>query len=212
MSDNRFIPTPPFVRLYEASCPNCHQVLHIPVTCEHCDKTIDALEAQVEQWRKASQSKDGYDAGWVGHQIAVGGDPLRRLREKEADMEVITADMKELRENSEETAAKLIEREFEYQRLEERNKRLEEVVNGIIDFPDDFDPMYTQEIKSFAEEALRDECEKCKNRMSMHRGDINMCCKCYVEEGGVPADWHRKCIEMAPAYRFKDGKAESPGQ
>lgn len=39
-------------------------------------------------------------------------------------------------------------------------------------------------------------CDVCGENPSNHMvGDRRLCCKCYVEEGNAPADWHRGCME-----------------
>lgn len=37
-------------------------------------------------------------------------------------------------------------------------------------------------------------CEKCENDSNHTIGDGRLCCKCYVEEGNPPADWHNGCM------------------
>jgi len=42
-------------------------------------------------------------------------------------------------------------------------------------------------------------CDKCKERPAMHKisckeGWKHLCCKCHIEEGGIPADWHTGCM------------------
>ncbi len=46
-------------------------------------------------------------------------------------------------------------------------------------------------------------CDICNVRKSMHQvwtrqtGQREFCCKCYVEDGGSPADWHPDCMHAA---------------
>lgn len=48
-------------------------------------------------------------------------------------------------------------------------------------------------------------CDKCNERKAQHREFLagverNLCCRCYVEEGNPPADWHPECMTT---YRAK---------
>jgi hypothetical protein len=40
-------------------------------------------------------------------------------------------------------------------------------------------------------------CENHPDRRRMHiDGDHNYCCDCYMENGGIPTDWHVRCMEI----------------
>ncbi len=38
-----------------------------------------------------------------------------------------------------------------------------------------------------------DKCVAC-DKPVMHFGEQNLCCRCYVQKGHPPADWHRECM------------------
>jgi hypothetical protein len=45
-------------------------------------------------------------------------------------------------------------------------------------------------------------CTKCGINKASHHifmagGESNLCCKCHIAEGGVPADWHKECMDAA---------------
>lgn len=54
-------------------------------------------------------------------------------------------------------------------------------------------------------------CTKCGERPSNHRihrhwitpPDQYLCCKCYVEGGSIPADWHPLCMKTAKKMKDK---------
>lgn len=47
-------------------------------------------------------------------------------------------------------------------------------------------------------------CDKCKIGVVMHHKsqknekgiwiDINLCCQCHINSGGIPSDWHLECM------------------
>lgn len=41
-------------------------------------------------------------------------------------------------------------------------------------------------------------CDICKVRPAMHRivGVKNLCCKCWIESGEIPAGWHSECMKL----------------
>jgi hypothetical protein len=50
-----------------------------------------------------------------------------------------------------------------------------------------------------------DACDNCGEHQAMHHGEKDLCCKCYVEAGNPPADWHRVCMET---YNILKRKSE----
>ena len=45
-----------------------------------------------------------------------------------------------------------------------------------------------------------DLCDKCKKEDAHHfsysaNGNTQLCCKCHIDEGGIPADWHAGCMK-----------------
>ncbi|HDY89744.1 MAG TPA: hypothetical protein ENH82_16720 [bacterium] len=50
---------------------------------------------------------------------------------------------------------------------------------------------------SLLDESRHRICDDCGEKLSNHSvGDKRLCCKCYIEEGNPPADWHRGCMEV----------------
>jgi len=54
-------------------------------------------------------------------------------------------------------------------------------------------------------------CDSCRERPAMHEesswwkdppGRL-LCCRCYIKEGGDPADWHDECMEAYKELRKK---------
>ena len=48
---------------------------------------------------------------------------------------------------------------------------------------------------------IEDTCERCKRVKAMHshytKGiTLRLCCRCHVESGGTPADWHPECMQV----------------
>jgi len=44
-------------------------------------------------------------------------------------------------------------------------------------------------------------CAVCKEPSSHRVSDFALCCKCYVWNGGPPADWHPDCLAADDAYK-----------
>lgn len=75
------IPGELIVTLEENCCPWC-----LKNAKEKLHSELEEARKEIEKWRKAAESKEGYQAGWLGHTIAVGGDPLRRLHKIEDEL------------------------------------------------------------------------------------------------------------------------------
>jgi hypothetical protein len=39
-------------------------------------------------------------------------------------------------------------------------------------------------------------CDRCCKHKAMHVGSEDLCCRCHVEQGGIPADWHSVCVSV----------------
>jgi hypothetical protein len=58
---------------------------------------------------------------------------------------------------------------------------------------------------------MKEQCTKCNKRKANHSickywetpEYHHLCCKCYVEEGNVPADWHPLCMETYVKLKTK---------
>lgn len=54
-------------------------------------------------------------------------------------------------------------------------------------------------------------CTNCNERTANHEihkhwetpKDIYLCCKCYVEQGGTPSDWHSICMSTYEEIKKK---------
>jgi hypothetical protein len=65
-------------------------------------------------------------------------------------------------------------------------------------------------------------CTKCGERLAKHEihrwwktpPDEYLCCKCYVEGGGAPADWHPLCMKtynvLHASHHLPDVEADTP--
>ncbi len=40
-----------------------------------------------------------------------------------------------------------------------------------------------------------DACDRCGIHPAMHFSDEDLCCRCHIKEGGIPADWHIVCMK-----------------
>ena len=40
-----------------------------------------------------------------------------------------------------------------------------------------------------------DACDECGIHQAMHTGERDLCCKCHIKNGGIPADWHTNCMQ-----------------
>jgi len=40
----------------------------------------------------------------------------------------------------------------------------------------------------------KDACDECGIHQAMHTGERDLCCKCHIKNGGIPADWHTNCM------------------
>lgn len=50
-------------------------------------------------------------------------------------------------------------------------------------------------------------CDECGVNISMHsEGDKRLCCSCYIEGGGIPADWHIECMKQYKIKEENNGK------
>jgi len=53
-------------------------------------------------------------------------------------------------------------------------------------------------------------CTRCKKRQGNHKIDRygkateNLCCKCHIETGGAPANWHPECMQAYKEMKQKE--------
>lgn len=50
-------------------------------------------------------------------------------------------------------------------------------------------------------------CDRCGAQARHLRGAARLCCRCYVEDGGAPSDWHDDCLK---AYAEKQAVLRDP--
>jgi hypothetical protein len=69
-------------------------------------------------------------------------------------------------------------------------------------------PQRLDEIRKEESVKQKSLCCVCKTAPSMHDcGDRRLCCKCYVNEGNPPADWHTGCMEQHKKIKEKNNEA-----
>lgn len=64
--------------------------------------------------------------------------------------------------------------------------------------------LFLQSMSDGVDRSKHEICDVCNERPSNHGvGDRRLCCKCYIEEGNAPADWHTGCMKY---YKQLKGK------